>query len=163
MEFLITNPVGVAKKSFSDEDESVGEAIATVYCDDERHWAIRYGGVEIQMYMRWVEDIYPDMVKMLERIKLGGKFNSSFLLNVLACKFEIDPTGKMLRIKSKWLEAPTDENLLALQALPLENIFNKDEFVRELTNFLQVIKNDLIDAGYGHYFNDKNPWGIVIP
>lgn len=155
LEFAILIPEGCGGKSFDGEDNSLGEAISTVYRHDERAWAIIYGDIIIQMQMRWLEDLYGSLVRIVDGIEVKGTFTACLLSNLLTCQLDITTDGENLFVRARWTEAPDDATLVALQALPPVNAFRRDQVIDEIRAFLDVVRLDLHTAGYAKFFNSK--------
>lgn len=162
MKFLLSKPKGLAKALFNSEDETVGEALNSVYGNDDRYWTIGFGDAFIKLSLACIADVYADLVQIEKEIDLGKKFNASFLAPEITCKFEIEPKNNEIAIKFQWLDAPTKEKLIELKNLPATHVFDKQAFLHELTNFLDSTKEDLISAGYGYHFDIQHPRGIRL-
>ncbi len=148
--------------TFQPEDETLGEALHSAYAEDNRRWIIVFCNVRIELTLACISDIYDDLIRILDFMDSGEQLNSNFLSAEILCRFNMDPVEDEIFIETEWLTAGSGDALEKLQQVPKMNIFCRKKFANEIRNFLQATKDDLISLGYGHHFDEENPWGIQI-
>ncbi|NIA00677.1 hypothetical protein [Massilia sp. CCM 8734] len=157
--FTIKRIPGTSGPAPKPRGKTIAAAINSVYGDDARDWEINFCNIPISLCMTCIADIYADMVKIEEKIRIGEKFQVSFLSSQITCLFTIEPRGKYISVNSRWTSASDNEFLQELQDLPQPSEFCLNEFLFELTKFLQSVKDDLISAGYSRLYDENHPWG----
>ena len=138
------------------EDESVSDAIESVYCCSDFDTSITW-------YFCWFflsrsgcfSDIYNDVIRFLKYIEDGKKeFSINFLSASFTCRWEFFVSDNDVRVTPIWFSVARamhegcmiDER--KLQAVSGDLLVDRLVFVNEWRNYLAVIKRDLLCVGY---------------
>lgn len=133
------------------EDESVSEALETIYSDKD-FCIMNWNNCLINVSLKYdISDMYNDIVKMLTLLdnNLSKDFSIHFPSSSFFVQWDFNIHNEKVNIKAHWMAIwGGQEKLEELRKIDNNVVISKDDFISEWHRLLKEIKEDLLKVGY---------------
>ncbi|MEN7547375.1 hypothetical protein AAG747_05625 [Rapidithrix thailandica] len=144
---------------YDSEDESVSEAVFSIYPDYENYEFIIHLNNDLKLLLDFrgdMSEIYNDVIKMMRAINHGdGMIKINFLSSSFSAIWHIEIKSDDIKIIPQWTTANLEfkgKKVTPDKYHKFESpiIITKALLLSEWNKLLEEIKNDLLKVGYPH-------------